>query len=227
MKAIIFDLDNTLIDFIDRKKLVIQESVKAMIDAGINETFEKLHKEFSDFYWKKGIEDQKIFQLFLKKKYGKIDYKVLAHAIIVYRQVNSGLLRPYPGTKRLLISLKKRYKLAVLSDAPKLSAYLRLFSVGLDDFFDLIISKDDVKVTKPNKKGFLEVAKRLKISPSDCIMVGDMPDKDMIGAKQIGMKTIFAEYGNLKNKNTKHSDYIAKNIMDIEKITLDIDARNV
>ncbi len=67
IRAIIFDIDNTLIDFVERKKLVIRETVKAMIDAGVNEKFEALHSDFSDFYWKTGIENQKILQKYLKQ----------------------------------------------------------------------------------------------------------------------------------------------------------------
>ena len=65
MKAVIFDIDNTLIDFLDRKRTTIKESVKAMIDAGLDEDFDGLHRDFTDFYWKTGIEDQKIFQKYL------------------------------------------------------------------------------------------------------------------------------------------------------------------
>lgn len=224
-KAIIFDVDNTLIDFMERKRLVISESVKAMIDAGIDETYEKLHKEFNEFYWSHGIENQKIFQEFLKQKFGKIDYRVLAYAILAYRKASNGLLHPYPGAKSTLIALREKgFKLAILSDAPRLEAYLRLCAVGLDDFFDIILTKDDVKVTKPHKKGFMAIAKKLKVKPEECLMVGDNLSRDMGGAKSLGMKTIFASYGlvkeNEENKveNKNNVDFKAETIKDIIRI---------
>ena len=145
LRAVIFDLDNTLIDFTETKNLVIREAVKAMIDAGLDEQFAELHKAFSAYYWSHGIEDQHIFQKFFMQRYGKVDYKVLAYAILAYRKAKSGLLRAYPGAKMLLVRLKGMgLKLALLSDAPKLEAYLRLCAVGFDDFFDVILTKDDV-----------------------------------------------------------------------------------
>lgn len=221
-KAVIFDIDDTLIDFVERKKLIIRESVKAMIDAGINEDFDKLHDDFSDFYWKTGIEDQRIFEKYFMHKYGKIDYKVLAYAIIAYRKTSTGLLRPFPGAKSVLVYLKEKgLKLAILSDAPKLEAYLRICGVGLDDFFDIIITKDDTSVTKPDKKGFLMVAEKLGVKPEECVMIGDKFFKDVAGAKALGMTTIHAKYGWCNedfNEVKVHADYTAEKITDVKEI---------
>ncbi|MFH1173684.1 MAG: HAD-IA family hydrolase [archaeon] len=215
--AVIFDLDNTLVDFVDRKKIVIRETVKAMIDAGLQADFEELHKDFSDFYWDKGIEDQHILQKYLLQRYKRIDYRILAHAILAYRKVNTGLIRPYPGARRLLIHLKaKGYKLAILSDAPRLEAYLRLCSVGFDEFFDVILTSDDTRSVKPHSKGFLLAAKKLGVDVRSCVMIGDTPNKDIIGAKKLGMLTIFAEYG--AREKTTDADYTVKNISDITAI---------
>ena len=150
-KAIIFDLDDTLIDFRERKKVLIKSSVEAMIKAGLQEDPIGLYAEFNKFYWDTGIEDQNIFEKFLLKKYGHVDYKVLAHAIIAYRRANALLLKPYPNVIDVLGTLHKNgIKLAILSDAPKLSAYTRLVEVGMDELFDAIITYDDVLELKPS-----------------------------------------------------------------------------
>ena len=218
-KAVIFDLDNTLIDFTETKNIAIRESVKAMIDKGLGKSFETLLRDFTAYYWRHGIEDQRIFQKFFKERFGKIDYIVLASAILAYRKAKEGILKPYPGAKGLLIFLKDRgYKLAILSDAPKLEAYLRLCAIGLDDFFDVILTKSDTKSVKPHIRGFIMTAKRLGISPKDCIMVGDMPSRDIEGAKRLGMKTVFAKYGHRNGEDGSKADYQAKSIKDIERI---------
>jgi len=220
IKAVIFDIDDTLIDFTETKNLAIKESVKAMIDKGIDEDFDSLHKEFKRFYWERGIEDQQIFQKFFIEKYGKIDYPVLASAILAYRKAKEGVLKPYPGAKNLLIQLKERgLKLAILSDAPKLEAYLRLCSVSFDDFFDLILTKDDVGVSKPHSKGFEIILKEFDIKAEECLMIGDAPDKDMEGAKKLGMMTILANYGSKKIENPdSRADFSASSILEISKI---------
>jgi putative hydrolase of the HAD superfamily len=218
-KAVIFDLDDTLIDFTETKNIAIRESVKAMIDKGIDRPFGKLLKDFTAFYWKTGIEDQRIFQKYLMERFGEIDYRVLAGAILSYRKAKDGVLRAYPGAKDMLVSLKNMgCRLAILSDAPKLEAYLRLCAMGLDDFFDAIITKDDTGVLKPSPKGFMLVSKKLGVSPKDCIMVGDMPERDIEGARKLGMKTIVVKYASRKFRKGPKADYSAKSVRDIARI---------
>ena len=214
-KAVIFDLDNTLIDFSETKNLVIKESVKAMIDAGLKANYNALLAEFSSYYWSHGIEDQKIFQKFLTQKYGKVDYRVLAHAILAYRRAKNGLLRPYPGARNVLKELRRMgLKLAILSDAPKLEAYLRLCAVGFDEYFDVILTLEDVGMLKPHSKGFIMASNRLNVALNDCVMVGDKLERDILGAKKLGMKTILAKYGNPSEFRTG-ADFVAKNVYEI------------
>jgi len=220
IKAVIFDIDDTLIDFTETKNLAIRESVKAMVDKGIGEGFERLHGEFKRFYWERGIEDQRIFQKFFMERYGRIDYAILASAILAYRKAKEGVLKPYPGAKKLLIQLKENgVKLAILSDAPKLEAYLRLCAVGFDDFFDMILTKEDVGVAKPHTRGFEAIINKLGVMADECVMIGDAPDKDMEGAKKLGMKTILANYSSRKLESPDHrADYAASSISEIYNI---------
>lgn len=215
MKAVIFDLDDTLIDFKSRKNRVIKTCVTAMIEAGLNEEYDTLLSDFSAYYWER-IEDQKVFQKYLQKKYGTVDYVVLAHAILAYRKENARLLKAYPGALDMLEKLRAAgWKLALLSDAPKLEAYLRICSLGFESHFDVIMTKDDVGTVKPNRKGFLSVARKLRVNPRDCVMVGDHDEKDIEGAQRVGMRTIQAAYGDDGGSN---ADDVAHSIAELGKI---------
>ena len=59
-------------------------------------------------YDKYTMEDPLIFQHFLKKVTGRVDYKELAYAINAYRTARTAVLTPFPGTKRTLIKLKEK-----------------------------------------------------------------------------------------------------------------------
>jgi putative hydrolase of the HAD superfamily len=215
-KAIIFDLDDTLIDFMERKKILISESVKAMIKAGLKEKYSKLYNEFTEFYWQTGIEDQNIFEKFLMKKYGRIDYRILAHAIVAYRKANSRILKTYPGVIKVLRILKRKgIKLAVLSDAPRVNAHIRLVEVGLDHIFDVIITFDDVGETKPSTKGFKLILERLGVDASECLMVGDNPKRDVIGAKNAGIRMCLAAYSCNVDIKTDYKIMDIKELLDI------------
>ncbi|MBW2995596.1 HAD-IA family hydrolase, partial [Candidatus Woesearchaeota archaeon] len=192
MKAVIFDLDNTLIDFMKFKTMSCEAAIDAMIDAGLNLPKKKALKILYDIYFKEGLEDPHIFQKFLKKVTGKMDYKKLAYAIVAYRNTRTGFLRTYPGTRETLMKLKKKgLKLAIVSDAPKLKAWIRLANMRIDDFFDVVVGLEDTGRTKPSRLPFRAALRELKVKPFECLMVGDRPERDMKGARQLGMKTCF------------------------------------
>jgi len=218
IKAVIFDLDNTLIDFMTMKKLSCDAAISAMIDAGLNVKKEKAIKELFSLYDKYGLEEKTIFQKFLKKLTRKVDYEILASGIVAYRRVRTGFLEPYPHVGEVLFELKRRgIKLAIVSDAPRLKAWIRLVSMKINRLFDVVVTFDDTNEFKPSAKPFGVALKKLKLKPSECLVVGDRPERDIKGAKKLGMLTCFAKYGNPKGKGSK-ADYEINDIKELLEI---------
>src|SRR3989338_7261057 len=212
IKAIVFDLDNTLIDFLRMKRLSCEAAIDAMIGSGLNVSHEKAIKALFELYDKHGMEDKAIFQKFLKKTAGKIDYKVLANGIVSYRRVREGFLEPYPNVDYVLLKLKGMgLKLAIVTDAPRLKAWIRLAAMKLSNYFDVVVAFEDTKQHKPSKMPLQAALKQLKLKPEECLMVGDWPERDIKGAKAIGIKTCFARYGNPKIRKSG-ADYEIDNI---------------
>tara|TARA_Y100000294_G_scaffold176028_1_gene197449 strand:+ start:655 stop:1320 length:666 start_codon:yes stop_codon:yes gene_type:complete len=218
IKAVLFDLDNTLIDFLKMKKHSCSAAIDSMIGAGLDVGHDKALKILFDLYDKYGLEEKTIFQKFLKKLSGKVDYRILANGIVAYRRVRAGFLDPYPNVDYVLLKLKRKgMKMGIVTDAPKLKAWVRLASMKLGNYFDVVVAYEDTKRLKPSKMPFKAALKELKLKPSECLMVGDWPERDIKGAKDLGMKTCFARYGNPKAKKT-YADYEISNI----KMLLDI-----
>lgn len=196
LKAIFFDLDQTLIDFMSMKKASCEAAVGAMIAAGVKLDKEDAIKILYKLYDEHGIEYNLIFQEFLTKINKEIDYKILAYGITAYRKVQAGMLEPYPNVIPTLIKLKEKgLKLGIISDAPRLKAWLRLTEIKIADFFDVVISFEDTNELKPNMLPFQKAMEKLSVKPDECIMVGDNPDRDIMGAQRVGMMAVFAKYG--------------------------------
>ena len=218
IKAVIFDLDNTLIDFMKMKQLSCDAAVSSMIDAGLNVSKDKAMKELFLLYDKYGLEEKTIFQKFLKKVAKKLDYEILASGIVAYRRVRAGFLEPYPHVTDVLFELKRRgIKLAIVSDAPRLKAWIRLVSMKINHLFDVVVTFDDTKEMKPSTMPFKVAFKKLKVNPQECLMVGDRPERDIKGAKKLGMLTCFAKYGNPKAKSSG-ADYEINDIKELLEI---------
>jgi len=84
IKAVIFDIDNTLMDFMRMKRAAVDAAVDAMLDAGLPMKKEKMYESIFETYWKDGIEYQNIFDKVLLKEFGHVDYRILAAGIIGY-----------------------------------------------------------------------------------------------------------------------------------------------
>ena len=109
-------------------------------------------------------------------------------------------------------------KLAIVSDAPRREAWLRICYLNLHHFFDLVLTFDDVGERKPSPKGFEMALAELGLSSEDVLMVGDWPERDMEGAHQIGIRTVFAKYGDTFGTVESGADWEVEDIFEIVSI---------
>ncbi|MFH1695845.1 MAG: TIGR02253 family HAD-type hydrolase [Candidatus Micrarchaeota archaeon] len=219
IKAVLFDLDNTLIDFMRMKTESSNAAIQAMIDAGLNVKEEKARKILFDLFKEYGIEDQTIFQKFLEKTIKKIDYRILSNGIASYRRVQAGFLFPYPHVRATLVKLKEKgIKLGIVSDAPRMRAWLRLAEMNMTHYFDVVITLDDTGLLKPNKMPFEKALNELKLKPEEILFVGDNPERDIIGARKAGMKTCLAKYGQKFFSGKVKADFEVNDVNELLKV---------
>ena len=196
IKAIIFDLDNTLLDFMKMKQFAVKAAITAMNEAGLNIDEDQAYKDIFKLYESKGWENQQVFDDFLIQNFGKVSNKILAAGIVSYRRAREATLLVYPNVNKTLIELiKMGIQLAVVSDAPSREAWMRLYYLNLHHVFDPVLTYDDSGAHKPSPKPFEMALDILNVNSDEALMIGDWPDRDVVGASQIGMKTIFARYG--------------------------------
>ncbi len=221
IKAVIFDLDNTLVDFMAMKNQAIDAAIHAMRDAGLPLTQEEIRKRIDAIYAERGIEFQNVFDQLLFNEFSKVDHKILASGIIAYRRAREAALVLYPHVYLTLVQLMKmNLRIAVVSDAPGREAWLRLCYLNLHHLFDAVVTFDDTKMRKPNREPFVEALRRLRIEAHEALMIGDWAERDVVGAAQVGMKTVFARYGDTFGTVVSHADY------EVDDITQLIDIVN-
>lgn len=216
IKAIVFDLDNTLVDFMRMKNNAVEAAVKAMIDSGLPHTYGEIKNKIDEIYNERGIEYQQVFDQLLNHFLGKIDYKVLSAGIVAYRTAREAELNTYPKVIPTLIKLiKMGIRLGVVSDAPSKEAWLRLSYIGLHHIFDAVVTYDESRERKPSPAPFNLVLKMLDVEAQYSLMVGDWAERDVVGAKGIGMKTAFARYGDTFNTEVHGADYEINDISEL------------
>ncbi len=216
IKAVIFDVDNTLTDFMRTKRAAVESAVEGMIDAGLLADKQKMVETIFETYFKEGVEDQKIFNKVLEREMGRIDYKILAAAIVGYRRAKSGSMALYPHVSLTLTTLlKSGVKMAIVSDAPKLEVWLRIVGLGMHNFFDCVVTAEDVGARKPAAAPFMKALEFLGTKPAETIMVGDWAERDIAGAKKLGIRTAWAKYGDTFGTKESGAEFELADILEL------------
>tara|TARA_B100000965_G_C19581562_1_gene753805 strand:+ start:458 stop:1141 length:684 start_codon:yes stop_codon:yes gene_type:complete len=219
IKAVIFDLDNTLLDFMTMKKEAVMSAISSMKEAGLDIDVDNSYKEIMDIYEVNGWENQLVFDKFLKNKLGYIDSKYLAAGIVAYRRAKEANLKAYPNVEKTLNHLlENNIKLAIVSDAPSREAWMRIYYLGLHNFFETVITFDESGERKPSPTPFKLALGRLNLSKDEVLMVGDWPERDMVGASSVGIKTIFAKYGDAFGVEKSGANWDIEDIYEVVNI---------
>jgi putative hydrolase of the HAD superfamily len=106
-------------------------------------------------------------------------------------------LQKIPNVDEVLRGLKQRYKLGIITNTlTSRERHVRtaLRKIGLERYFDVILTSVDVGYDKPDEKIFRKALKALNVQPEEAVMVGNRISKDIVGANRIGMKTILFKW---------------------------------
>ncbi len=213
IKAVIFDLDNTLVDFMKMKREAVEAAARAMVDCGLDMSEEEVERRLFKIYDEEGIEYQEVLDHFLEQELGRVDHRLLATGVVAYRRAREANMVPYPHVRMTLMELIRRgCKLAVLSDAPARQAWLRLASLRLEHYFNTVITHDDTGQWKPHPAPFRKVLELLDLKPDEVLMVGDWPERDIAGARNLKIPTALAKYGAVFDISDSGADYVLESV---------------
>jgi putative hydrolase of the HAD superfamily len=134
------------------------------------------------------------------------------------RGISRKRLVAFPQTHEILAQLKTRYKLAVVSDAQSAYGLPELRAVGLADYFAPIIISGDYGFRKPDSRLFQAALTQLEVIAEEAIYVGNDRFRDVMGARQAGMRTIlFCPNGNPGGSPESEPDYILYQYADLPR----------
>lgn len=192
MRAIIFDLDDTLYNCTNQVVFrAIDDSVKAMKKAGL--AFDA-GKFASDIKKRKGRDTFKValdktFKLKkYKTKYNKRLMKIGNKKYYTHSDVSR--IKLFPSAEKLLKNLKKRkMKLALVSTGTKKQQISKVKALNIKKYFNIIAIND---VFKKKGKGyhFRKIIKKLRLKPKDVLVVGNKPSSEIKEGNRLGIKTV-------------------------------------
>ena len=126
-----------------------------------------------------------------------------------YYKENHSIAQLYPGIKDILEFLKnKNYSLGIFTGKGRKASMITLKYLGVDKYFDLIVTGDDVNNHKPSAEGILNFVNHFNLTPEKVLMIGDSVS-DVKAAKEAGAKIASALWDSYGHKEVKSmgSDY--------------------
>ena len=222
IKAIVWDLDGTLIHFkIDylraRKKTIeilkIYGVPKHLLTVKIS-ILENM-KSARDFFEQEGLTKEKINEIIeeVDNEIIKIEYDAAINAVMIN------------GIEQVLeFAKKKNLKQAIFTFNTRKNAEISLKKVNLLHYFNLIVGRDNISNLKPHPDHLTHICKHLNVKPNDILVIGDnVRDIEAainVGAHSIALLTKLAIVENLQiaDKIVRENEIPLKLIQEIEKL---------
>ncbi len=181
-KAILFDLDGTLIDSLP------------LIEANCRCTFEALGIPWGRgevMQWT-GIPLKKIAEHFAPPGRSE-EYLALYQSF--FQRDHDRYLRIYPGSRELLQELKKQqYQIALVTSKGRPAVEKNLAFLNLKPYLDLIITAHDVEKHKPDPEPIFKALAGLQVQPEEALLIGDSPF-DLEAGQKAGVETLGVSWG--------------------------------
>jgi len=109
----------------------------------------------------------------------------------IYRGISRLRLELYSDVKSVLDELKPRFPMAVVSDGQSAWAMPEMRATGIDGYFDPIVISGDHGYRKPDPRLFQAALDGIHARPEEVLFVGNDMYRDVFGAREMGMKTVF------------------------------------
>lgn len=227
IKAIFFDIDNTLLDF----DAYVKESLRAgLSEFGITEysdevyeTFERINTEL----WHRIELGTLTYEELMKIRWNTVfsALGVSGDGIAFEKYFKERLFHnaiTVEGAIDILQYLHGRYILAAASNGPYLQQENRLKISGMKEYFDFLFISESIGYSKPSGEFFDYCLKEVNmcgsVSPSEILMVGDSLTSDITGAVNAGMLTCYFDKNGKGDTKGLKPDYVIKELSEIRKI---------
>jgi len=225
IRAVIFDCYSTLIDIRtnERKEEIFRRLslylryygvniVAKSLMSALDQEKERYLQTNSERYPEVDLEV--VFRNILKRE--GLDNPFLAESCCkLFRLLSRERFGVFPDSLPVLRELKANgYPLAVLSDAQKVFCLEEGEMLGLNQFFDHIVMSTNFGFRKPDPRLFAIACSLLEIPPAGAVYIGNDLEKDVMGAKQIGMQAILLDRNQNQKNREVEPDFHASNLWD-------------
>lgn len=188
LKAVIFDLDDTL--YPERSYALSGfAAVARWAEAQFGVPRQQGYAELKQLF-EAGVRGDTFNRWLAQRALAEDDW--VAAMVHEYRE-HTPTLEPYPEAAPLLERLQADYRLALVTQGYRPGQQRKLQALGLAAYFDpvIIMGEEERELWKPSREPFERALSALQIEGPQGAYIGDNPLKDFLGARQLGMATVW------------------------------------
>ena len=206
IKAVIFDLDDTLYNYNELNEQGINEICKytcqnlKISKEHFYKAFDKAKKDVKStlgnvasshnrlLYCQKTLENLNENPFFIALEM----YEIYWQYILKNMKLNANVLEVLEFCKL------KKIKIGVCTDLTVHIQHRKIRKLGINEYVDAIVTSEEVGVEKPNFKMYNKILEKLDVTPGEVLFVGDSLKKDVLGSMEYGMKALW--YSKINNE---------------------------
>lgn len=216
IKAVIFDLDNTILD----RARTFRNFTLSLVSLYFQHLAEKDNVvnriiELDE----DGYKDKKTLFTELLEELPWLTKPDVSELMTYYsiHYVKNALLME--SAEEMMRYVHQKYKMGLITNGKTDIQYGKMDRLGIRNQFDFILVSEEAGVKKPDVKIFNMAIEKLNLSPEQCLYVGDHPINDIEGASKAGMKTIWFEVNQPWSDEVRTSpDFTIKHLSELTKI---------
>ena len=164
------------------------------------------------------IQIEDVFAVLFERAGVMVSREEAIAAGVHFRKASTDYISLYPGAKELLASLRAAGKgVYLLSNAQAIFTRWEMETLGLTECFDGICLSSDYGCKKPHPRFYGALLEQYHIAPETAVMIGNDGKCDTLGAKAMGMKTIYIR-SNISPKEELPDADIALETMDLGRV---------
>ncbi|MBI4575934.1 MAG: HAD-IA family hydrolase [Planctomycetes bacterium] len=229
LRAIFFDVDDTLYSTSEFSARARDASLEAMIQAGLAVPLEELRVDLEEVIAEFSPNHEHHFDKLLlrlpRRAYkGRNPACIIAAGVVAYHAVKARELVPYEDAVEVLRMLSTRTDLilGVITAGLAVKQAEKLVRLKVLDYLraNAIFISDQIGINKPNVKLYQRALSDLNLKPSESMYVGDHPHHDMDAARAAGMITVWNRRGGKHAGGTPASppDHVIQNFWDLLEV---------
>lgn len=230
LEAVLFDLFDTLV-LVENEKVFYTPCLKSLYNSLLKNGVKASFARFSHVYFQ--IRDQLYsearktltephFNVRIAQTLQKLGYNhdpsdtIVTKATSAFADEILNYVTLDTDAPNVLQKLHEKYKLGLVSNFALPECCWKLLNkYKLTRYFQTIIISGEINHRKPGRQIFEKALEALNAKPSQTVFVGDTPDLDIEGPKNVGMKTILIQRKPLKEAMTIKPDRIIKNLNEL------------